>query len=169
MTRTTLQPLFPFGYGLSYTTFGYTNLAITAENKPAKTIYLKDSDTDYSRPLVTVALDLSNTGSRAGKEVVQLYLGLPSTSDIPQPPLQLKHFAKIPLEPGQTARLRFDLNGQSLAFWDTNYYRWNILPGTYRVMVGSSSRDIRLVGTFDIRRGSRPWFHWFAAADPARL
>jgi beta-glucosidase len=156
-----ITPLFPFGYGLSYTTFAYTNLALTFHNKPVKTIYLKDSAMDYSKPLVDVELTVANTGSRMGKEVVQLYLGLPATQDIPQPPLQLKHFAKIPLAPGDRARIRFELNGQSLACWDSNYYRWTILPGTYRVMIGSSSRDIRLAGTFTVQRGSRPMFHWF--------
>ncbi len=158
-----IQPLFPFGHGLSYTTFAYTNLAITSHNKPAGTIYLENSETDYSKPLLTVELDVANTGSRAGKEVVQLYLGLPATADLPQPPLQLKHFAKVPLQPGQNAHIRFKLDGQSLACWDTGFYRWTILPGTYRVMAGSSSRDIRLVGTFTVQRGSRPLFHWFGS------
>lgn len=158
-----IVPLFPFGHGLSYTTFAYTNLAITAHGKPASTIYLKDSGTDFSKPLLNIELDVANTGSRAGKEVVQLYLGLPSTPDLPQPPLQLKHFAKVPLEPGQNARIRFELNAQSLASWDINYYKWTVLPGTYRVMVGSSSRDIRQAGTFTVRLGSRPWFHWFGS------
>jgi len=155
-----IAPLFPFGYGLSYTTFAYTNLALTFQSKPVKKIYIKDSETDYSKPLLDVELEVANTGSRAGKEVVQLYLGLPSTQDIPQPPLQLKHFAKIPLAPGDKAHIRFELDGQSLACWDSNYYRWTILPGTYRVMIGSSSRDIRLAGTFTVERGSGPIFHW---------
>jgi beta-glucosidase len=158
-----IAPLFPFGYGLSYTTFAYTNLALTFHSKPVKTIYLKDSDTDYSKPLLDVELNVANTGNRVGEEVVQLYLGLPATQDIPQPPAQLKHFAKIPLAPGNQAHIRFELNGQSLACWDSNYYRWTILPGTYRVMIGSSSRDIRLAGTFTVQRGSRPMFHWFGS------
>lgn len=158
-----IAPLFPFGYGLSYTTFAYTKLALTSHHKPLKTIYLKNDDTDYSKPLLDVELELANTGSRAGEEVVQVYLGLPPTQELPQPPLQLKHFAKVPLEPGQTAHIRFALNGQSLACWDSNYYRWTILPGTYRVMVGSSSRDIRLEGAFTVKRGSPPLFHWFGS------
>jgi beta-glucosidase len=144
-----IAPLFPFGYGLSYTTFSYTNLTITMRNKPANTL--------YSKPVVDVEFDVTNTGNRAGKEIVQLYLGLPATADVPQPPRELKHFAKVLLQPGQTAHIRFELDGQSLACWDDDYYAWNILPGTYHVMVGGSSRDTPLESTLEVKAGSAPW------------
>jgi beta-glucosidase len=153
-----LTPLFPFGYGLSYTTFSYTNLAITIHNKPADTVYIGDQYKFFSKHAVDVEFDVSNTGSRAGKEIVQLYLGLPSAPDVSQPPQELKHFAKIPLQPGQTAHVRFELDGQSLACWDDNYYAWTVLPGTYRVMVGASSRDTPLEGSFTVRSGSPSFF-----------
>jgi beta-glucosidase len=154
-----IEPLFPFGHGLSYTTFSYTNLAITFHNKPAKTIYVKDPHEDYSKPVVDLEFDVSNTGDRAGEEIVQLYVGLPTAPDVPQPPLQLKHFAKIPLQPGQTAHVRFDLDVKSLACWDDDLYNWTILPGTYQVVVGSSSRNTPLQGTFEVKIGSPSLLH----------
>ena len=102
---------------------------------------------------MTVDLDVTNTGKRAGKEVVQVYLGFPSTPEIPQPPRQLKAFEKVSLEPGQTRHVHLAINPQSLATWDTSIHRWKILPGKYTVMVGSSSRDISLKGSFDVKGG----------------
>jgi beta-glucosidase len=151
-----ITPLFPFGYGLSYTTFSYTNLTITARNKPSNTVFIGDPNTIFSRPVVDVAFDVTNTGNRPGQEIVQLYLGLPATADVPQPPRELKHFAKIPLQPGQTAHVRFELDGQALACWDDDYYAWEVLPGPYRVMVGGSSRNTPLAGTFEVKGGSAP-------------
>jgi beta-glucosidase len=151
-----IAPLFPFGYGLSYTTFSYTNLTITTHNKPADVAYIGNQYKFFSKPVVDVEFDVSNTGDRAGKEIVQLYLELPSAPNVPQPLRQLKHFAKVPLQPGQTAHVRFELDGQSLACWDDDYYAWTALPGTYRVMVGDSSRNTPLEGTFSVRAGSPP-------------
>ncbi|MGH7950495.1 MAG: beta-glucosidase family protein [Limisphaerales bacterium] len=136
-----IQPLFPFGYGLSYTTFGFKNLAIT----PGK-ISLKN----VAKKTIAVNLKVTNTGKRAGEEVVELYVGLPSTPAIPQPPKQLKGFAKISLKPGQTRHVHLELDAQSLACWNTNTHGWNILPGTYRVMVGYSSRDLPLQGSLTV-------------------
>ena len=150
-----IEPLFPFGYGLSYTTFSYTNLTVTFRNKPAKTIYVQNSrPTAISKPVVDVEFDVSNTGNRVGEEIVQLYVGLPSAEDVPQPPLQLKHFAKVPLQPGQTAHVRFELDEKSLSCWDDDLYAWTILPGSYHVMVGTSSRNTPLRGKFDVKLGS---------------
>jgi beta-glucosidase len=153
-----ITPLFPFGYGLSYTTFSYTNLTITTHNKPADTVYIGNPYKFFSKPAVDVEFDVTNTGNRAGKEIVQLYLGLPLAPDVPQPPLELKHFAKVPLQPGQTAHIRFELDGQSLACWDDDDYAWTVLPGTYRVMVGASSRNTPLAGSFTVRPGTPPFF-----------
>ncbi len=130
-----IQPLFPFGYGLSYTTFAYKNLAISSKHFPA--------DLQSSKTL-TVGLDVTNTGKRSGQEVVELYVGFPSTPAIPQPPAQLKGFAKITLKPGQTRPVRLQLEPHSFVCWDTRTRGWTIVPGTYRIVVGSSSRDLQL-------------------------
>jgi beta-glucosidase len=100
---------------------------------------------------VTVELDISNSGQRLGEEVVQVYLGLPATQAVPQPTKQLKGFAKVSLGPGQTRRVRVNLDGRALAYWNADLHDWSVLPGTYRVLVGSSSRDIRLQGSFVVR------------------
>lgn len=147
-----IQPLFPFGHGLSYTTFEYKNLTVS----PGK-VSLKNGD---ANSLVTVELDVTNTGKRAGKEIVQLYLGLPSTDDVPQPPSQLKRFEKVSLEPGETKHVRFELDAPSLSYWNIKQHNWDVLPGTYRVMAGTSSRDLPLQGSFKVKSG-HGLFHWF--------
>ena len=115
-----ITPLFPFGYGLSYTTFGYKNLTIKPQNISGK---------DSSNKKVIVDFDVTNTGKRAGKEIAELYAGLPSTPNIPQPPKQLKAFSKVPLKPGQSRHVHFELDAHSLACWNTDNHGWNVLPG----------------------------------------
>ena len=130
-----IRPAFAFGFGLSYTTFAYTNLTISSEHFPAD---LRSAET------VTVGLDVANTGKRFGEEVVELYVGLPSTAAIPEAPAELKGFAKIALKPGQTRHVQLQLGAKSFACWDTQSHGWTIVPGTYRIMVGTSSRDFPL-------------------------
>ena len=133
-----IAPLYPFGHGLSYTTFEYKNLSISPA-KPA---------TDGS---VKVVVDVKNTGRRAGSEVAQLYLGFPPETG--EPPRQLKGFQKIALQPGKTKRVTFTLSPQAFSFWSAGLEAWVAYPGSYQVMVGSSSRDIRQSGTFDVQGG----------------
>ncbi|WP_165422785.1 beta-glucosidase [Ktedonosporobacter rubrisoli] len=133
-----VAPLFPFGYGLSYTTFAYHGLAIVPH-----------SSTTLGR--VAVKLAVTNTGQQAGAEVVQLYLGLPSTVAQPQPLRQLKAFRRLFLQAGQTQEVTFWLDASSLATWDTGAHDWIVQAGTYSVMLGSSERDIHLQGSFQIR------------------
>ena len=136
-----IQPLFPFGYGLSYTKFGYTNLSIN----PGSISKALESDGS-----VAVDFDVANTGKRFGEEVVELYVGFPSTAATPQPPAQLKGFEKVALKPRQSRRVHLKLNARSFASWDKDTHNWKVLPGTYRIMVGSSSRDFRLQGYLQI-------------------
>ncbi|HYD40787.1 MAG TPA: glycoside hydrolase family 3 C-terminal domain-containing protein, partial [Anaeromyxobacter sp.] len=132
-----IAPLFPFGHGLSYTTFTYANLSVTP------------SVNAQANEAVTVSLDLTNSGAVAGAEVVQVYLGFPSTAG--EPPKVLKGFQKVSLTPGQTQRVAVTLAPESYKYWSNG---WVPALGTFQVMVGSSSRDIRLTGAFDVSNGT---------------
>ena len=131
-----IDPIFPFGHGLSYTTFAYSNLKISRTQIKA------------SEPL-TVELLLKNTGRRPGAEVVQLYIQDVEAS-VERPVKELKGFEKVLLKPGQSQAVKFVLNSRSLAFYDPPQKRWVVEPGQFRVMVGSSSRDIKLTTTFSV-------------------
>ncbi len=128
-----VAPLFPFGHGLSYTTFAYSGLKLPATVKAGSPVTLK----------VTV----KNTGAVAGKEVVQLYVADKEAS-LARPQKELKRFAKIALEPGASQTLTFILDERALAFYDPYRADWVVEPGEFEVLIGSSSRDIRLAGTF---------------------
>lgn len=129
------KPLYPFGYGLSYTRFGYDNLDITPRQTGAG-------------GTVDVSVDVTNTGSREGDEVVQLYVRVPAAS-VTRPVKELKGFARITLAPGQRKRVTFHLTANQLGFYDRRM-DFVIEPGTVEVMVGSSSEDIRAAGSFEI-------------------
>jgi beta-glucosidase len=128
-----VTPRFPFGHGLSYTTFEYSNLTVSAVSPSGQ---------------VQIGLDVSNTGSRAGAEVPQLYLGFPSAAG--EPPKLLKGFTKITLAPGQTEHVVYNLDWLDLANWDATARGWLVTPGTFQVLVGASSRDLRLNGSFTV-------------------
>ncbi|MBU6410440.1 MAG: glycoside hydrolase family 3 C-terminal domain-containing protein, partial [Verrucomicrobia bacterium] len=139
-----IQPLFPFGYGLSYTTFACKNLKIS---RAAIAVRLP------SRQIIRVTFDVANTGHRFGKDVVQLYVSFPSTPSAPEPPRQLKGFAKVSLKPGQTRHVCLKLEPESFAHWDTQAGGWRIAPGTYGILIGQSSRDIVLRGQVTVTGG----------------
>jgi beta-glucosidase len=132
--KNNVEPLFPFGHGLSYTTFAYETLQVS---KPS----VKPGDT------VEVSLQVRNTGSRAGDEVVQLYLRDVQAS-LPRPPKELKGFRRVHLEPGEARTLKFTLDPAAMSFYDPQKGDWIAEPGTFEVLLGASSRDIRLTGTF---------------------
>ncbi len=129
-----ITPLFPFGFGLSYTTFPFSNLSIN----PTSFTF-----TGNPNQTVTVSFDVKNTGSVAGAEVAELYVGIPSTA-VPEPPKWLKGFEKITLTPGQTQQVQLTLDMRSFAYWDVTSESWLVVPGTYQIMVGDSSRNIEL-------------------------
>jgi beta-glucosidase len=124
-----IKPLFPFGYGLSYTTFGYKNLRLSqAQFSP-----------DGS---VTASVDITNTGKRAGEEVAELYIH-DLHPQIDKPVRELKGFSKIALQPGETKTVQFTIHPRDLAYFDTPGHQWKADAGKYEIEIGASSRDIR--------------------------
>lgn len=120
-----LEPLFPFGYGLSYTTFAYGAPVVEQSGQTA-----------------TVTLDITNTGKRAGSEVVQLYVNDVECS-VPRPPKELKAFEKVFLNPGETKTVTLTLNKSAFAFFSEQQGDWVVEPGEFELLIGNSSRDIR--------------------------
>ncbi|MGC8781628.1 MAG: glycoside hydrolase family 3 C-terminal domain-containing protein, partial [Anaerolineae bacterium] len=128
-----VTPLFPFGHGLSYTEFAYGNLQVAPIARRGEPM--------------AVSITVKNVGTRAGKEVVQLYVR-DVASSLPRPPKELKRFAKISLAPGEAQTVRFELDERALAFYDPDRKAWIAEPGEFEVLIGSSSRDIRARAMF---------------------
>lgn len=124
-----IRPLFAFGHGLSYTTFGYGKLSA-------------DASKIGPDGALTLSVDVTNTGSRAGAETVQLYIS-DTKASVKRPAKELKNFAKIYLEPGQTKTVTFTVRPSDLAFFDAGAHAWKAEPGEFRVHVGAASDDIR--------------------------
>jgi beta-glucosidase len=132
-----IEPLFPFGYGLSYTSFAYRNLTLDA--------------TEYGAgDVIRVNVDVQNTGGRAGKEIVQVYV-CDIKSRLARPEKELKAFAKVELEPGETKTVTFTLDEEALSYYDPAARRWVAEAGDFEALVGASSRDIRLTARFNFR------------------
>lgn len=129
-----VEPLYPFGYGLSYTTFKFSNLAVHPDGAAA-----------------TVSFDITNTGSRAGKEVAQVYVS-DTHAKIARPEEELKGFDKVALAPGETKHVSVTLDSRAFAYYDTAAKGWKIDPGSFRIEVGDSSAAIDLKGTVDITK-----------------
>ena len=125
---------FPFGYGLSYTTFAYTNLVVNEK---------------------TVEFDLTNTGTVAGAEATQLYISLPGAK-VFRPRLELKGFSKVVLQPGETKRVRIALDDKAFRYFNVKTNRWEIEGGTYQVCVAASAEDIRLTGELRVQGTNAP-------------
>ena len=129
-----MQVLFPFGHGLSYTTFAFDNLRLSADS-------MKDTDT------LTAAVTVKNTGNRPGKTVVQLYVGRTQPGNVIRPLRELKGFEKIFLNPGESRDVTFTLDKRSFAYWNEAIHDWHVESGWYGLEIGHSSRDIALCGS----------------------
>lgn len=131
-----MDVLFPFGYGLSYTNYAYSNLKLGSHK-------IKDTQT------LTVSVDVTNTGHMAGKEIVQLYVS-DKTGSANRPPKELKDFVKVYLEPGETKTVTMTLNKRSFAWYNTKISDWYAADGSYDILIGKSSREIVLTDTVEL-------------------
>jgi beta-glucosidase len=131
-----LQPIFPFGFGLSYTTFVYSNLRVTPT-------VIRDAEN------ISVEVTIKNTGKVAGKEVVQLYVR-EERPRVVRPEKELKAFAKVAMEPGEEKTLSFRLQERDFAYYDVMSHRWVVNPGNFEILVSASSQDVRLRQTIDV-------------------
>jgi beta-glucosidase len=129
-----IEPMFPFGHGLSYTDFEYRNLTMSTRE-------LKMDGR------LRVSVDIKNMGEREGKEVIQLYVR-DVESSLVRPPKELKGFKKVRVSPGETKTIQFELGKDALSFYDPSQGDWIAEPGEFEVLIGSSSRDIRVKGSF---------------------
>ena len=160
-------PLFPFGYGLSYTRFAYSGLTITPGQVRGGG---PDPGTTRHGPSgrqVTVSARVTNTGQVAGSDVAQLYLGDPAATG--EPPRQLKGFSKVTLQPGQSTTVRFTLTAHDLSYWDNTANGWVVPVGQFGVYVGDSSAlaNLPLRGSFTAAPAAWPgWMVPWVAAGP---
>jgi beta-glucosidase len=131
-----IKPLYPFGYGLSYTTFEYSKpRLVSSEHKPE----------------ATVSFEVKNTGKFAGAEIAQIYVGFPAITEGDEPPRQLKGFQKVNLLPGESRTLAIRLDARAFSYWSVLKHEWLVVPGDYKVMIGASSEDIRQESSIHIR------------------
>jgi beta-glucosidase len=133
-----VEPQFPFGFGLSYTTFNYSDLRIAPLGKDAGAV-------------MEVFFQVENSGDREGAEIAEVYVGDPQDG-LPRPLKELKGFAKIKLRPGEKKLMSVKLDRRAFSYYDTNKHAWYAPPGEYGVLVGSSSADIRLKGSYILPR-----------------
>ncbi len=124
------KPLFPFGFGLSYTSFVYKNLTVSSPSADQH---------------VTVSFDLTNTGSRPGSDVAEIYVG-DKHAPVPRPVKELKGFSKVSLNPGETKHVEVTLDRRAFSYYDVKKHDWTIAPGDFDVLVGRSSAEIVLTG-----------------------
>jgi beta-glucosidase len=132
-----IVPQYPFGFGLSYTTFAYSDLKIAPPQLGGNNH-------------VTVSFTVTNTGNLAGAEIAELYVGQ-QNPPIARPIKELKGFQKVFLQPGASQKVTLDLDQRSVAYFNTAIHQWDGLPGTYNVLVGASSQDIQLSGQFSVK------------------
>ena len=139
-----MDVLFPFGYGLSYTDFTYSNMKVTVNGKNAADVdVIKETDE------IVVSADITNTGNCDGAEIVQLYIKNPVVYEI-RPEKELRDFAKVFLKAGETKTVTFTLNARAFSYYETRIHDWYAESGDYEILLASSSRDIRLQYTVSI-------------------
>ena len=136
MKKNKIAVSFPFGFGLSYTTFKYNSINLSSSS-------ISGSD------ILKVKCSISNSGPVAGAEVVQLYIHDDNAS-VERPVKELKGFKKIFLQPGETKQVDFVINREDLSFWDTQSHNWKAGKGKFNVLIGSSSNNITLSGKFNL-------------------
>lgn len=138
-----LTPRFEFGFGLSYTTFVYEDASVQgpslSQNPPQKVL----ADHSIWDVITSVSVKITNTGNVTGKEIAQLYVGIPNAPD-----KQLRGFEKVKLAPGEQAEVTFELTRRDLSVWDVVSQSWVVQEGRYALYIGSSSRDIRWEGVY---------------------
>ena len=139
-----MDVLFPFGYGLSYTDFTYSNMKVTVNGKNAA-----DVDMIKKTDEIVVSADITNTGNCDGAEIVQLYIKNPVVYEI-RPEKELRDFAKVFLKAGETKTVTFTLNARAFSYYETRIHDWYAESGDYEILLASSSRDIRLQDTVSI-------------------
>jgi beta-glucosidase len=137
-----IKPLFPFGYGLSYTTFAYKNLTVSPA--PAS------NDAPANDPRVTVAFDVTNTGTRAGAEIAQVYVGDRHAS-VPRPVKELKGFEKVELNRGETKHVQVTLDRRAFSYYDVTNHKWTVAPGDFDIYVARSAAEIELTGKLNLQ------------------
>jgi beta-glucosidase len=137
------KPLFPFGYGLSYTTFEYSNLSM-------KPVINKDTGHESSGSSYEVSFDVKNTGSREGAEVAQVYVG-DTHASVPRPLKELKGLAKVQLRPGETKNVSVVLDKRAFSYYDVAQKQWRAEPGEFEVLVGRSSEQTVLRGKLSLK------------------
>ena len=144
-----IEPQFPFGYGLSYAKFFYGGLRTVAEARG-----------------VVVSSNITNTSKRRGTEIVELYVG-PPASPVARPAHELKGFARVTLGASQTTAIHLTLDPHAFAYWDETRHNWTVVPGTYSIALGASSRDIRLTSQVHITPARASTFNEFIE-EPAK-
>jgi beta-glucosidase len=132
-----IQPRFPFGYGLSYTSFKYGKAQLSS----------KEMAGDEA---LTVSIPITNTGKRAGAEVAEIYIH-EDKPVLARPPQELKGFARVFLQPGETKMASFEIHRRDLSFWNVSTHGWRATPGKFEARIGASSRDIRAKATFTLQ------------------
>ncbi len=139
--------LFPFGHGLSYANFEYGDLTVSGSIEPDGT------------GAVIVACTIRNAGKVSGKETAQVYVS-PMKNEIPRPEQELKGFAKVSLEPGESTRVSVTLDARAFSWYDVDSASWRVTPGSYGIRVSASSRDVRLFGEIELKGSARPKRQW---------